>query len=201
MGISGIGAFVDRCHNMYNAFWNPIAKSIKIELQSTRSVREPSSIASKQEDARIAMQKAGYNIGDKALTRKLDPNTGEGFWDITINDCRMVCYGPGEYVQPHYHDIDETFDIKAGGCHVWLSQDSGATWSYNYCGKGELRIPGKAWHCLVAGDEGLCMDVYKDSKRTINWLDAEHSPAWFPTLAYTVTIQELKEATQVALGF
>ena len=186
---------------MYNTLWDSAVKSIEIELHSTSPVRELSLTASKQEDARIAMQKAGYNIGDKTLTRKLDPNTGEGFWDITINDCRMVCYGPGEYVQPHYHDIDETFDIKAGGCHVWLSQDNGATWNYNYCGKGELLIPGKAWHCLVAGDEGLSMDVYKDSKRTINWLDAEHSPAWSPTLTYTVTIQGLKEATQATLGF
>jgi hypothetical protein len=151
------------------------------------------------EDARLALQKAGYNIGDQVLTRKLHPMTGQGFWDKTIDEFRMVCYGPGEYIQPHYHDIEEKFDITTGGCHVWTSQDEGATWLYSYCGPGAFVVSGGAWHALVAGNNGLCMHVYRDSIRTSNWLDAKHSAQWSPTLVYKVTIEELKIETERVL--
>ena len=184
---------------MYNTQLNAEvekARSIKIELFSREPIGTLASEASLENDACIAMEKkAGYDIGDGKLVRKLDKKTGEVFWDKIIVECRMVCYGPSEYVQPHYHDIYEKFDIKAGGCHVWISQNNGDSWSYHYCDQGELRIPGGAWHCLVANSEGLCMDVCNDDKRTINWLDEEHTATWSPELKYNITIQELIDAS------
>ncbi|KAF3362037.1 hypothetical protein PHSC3_001348 [Chlamydiales bacterium STE3] len=151
------------------------------------------------EEALLALRAAGYQLGDVKLTPKLSQSTGESFWDITINDQRIVYYVPGGFVQPHYHDIIEEFEIQSGGCYVWLSQDEGKTWEYNYCGKGKLTIPGKTWHCLVAGSEGLCMHVYNDQQRSINWLDQERSSKWAEDLKFKVTIQELAKATQEAL--
>lgn len=155
-----------------------------------------------KEQAQKALIDAGYDIGDGDLTRKLNKNTGEGFWDKTIGIRRMVCYGPGEYVQPHFHNIHETFEIMAGGCHVWISQTNGESWEYHYCSKGEkLHIPEKAWHCLVAGKEGLCMHVDNDSQRTIDWLDTQESKMWSPTLDFTgkVSIQDLRKATNLVI--
>lgn len=173
-------------------------RSLTLSLHSKKIPEEFAVLASNEEEAHKSLVAAGYDIGTAPLTRKLDSSTGEGFWDITIDSLRMVCYGPGEYVQPHYHDIEETFTIKSGGCYVWTSQDAGKIWDYNYCEKGELIIPGGAWHCLVAGPEGLCMDVYRDQTRTINWLDDGHSAGWRKDLVYTITIQDLEEATELA---
>ena len=174
-------------------------RSLTLNLHSDRVPEGFAVLASNEEEAHKSLVAAGYDIGTSPLTRKLDGGSAEGFWDITIDFLRMVCYGPGEYVQPHYHDIDETFTIKSGGCYVWTSQDAGKSWDYNYCGKGELIIPGGAWHCLVAGPEGLCMDVYRDHKRSINWLDGSHSAGWRKDLSYVVTIQDIEEATRLAL--
>ncbi len=173
-------------------------RSLTLSLLSKRVPEGFAVLASSEEEAHKALVAAGYDIGTAPLTRKLDSGSAEGFWDITIDFLRMVCYGPGEYVQPHYHDIDETFTIKSGGCFVWSSQDAGKSWDYNYCGKGELIIPGGAWHCLVAGPDGLCMDVYRDHKRSINWLDGNHSAGWRKDLSYIVTIQDIEEATRRA---
>ncbi len=174
-------------------------RSLTLSLHIKRAPEGFAVLALSEEAAHKALVASGYDIRTAPLTRKLDSGSAEGFWDITINSLRMVCYGPGEYVQPHYHDIDETFTIKSGRCYVWTSQDAGKSWDYNYCGKGELIIPGGAWHCLVAGSDGLCMDVYRDHKRSINWLDGSHSAGWRKDLSYIVTIQELEEATRLAL--
>ncbi len=173
---------------------------LTLVLRTKKAPQEFASLPSTEEKAREALIASGYNIGTNPLTRKLDSASAEGFWDITIDFSRMVHYSPGEYVQPHYHDIDEIFDVKAGGCHVWTSQDAGKSWDYNYCGQGKLIIPGGAWHCLIAGQDGLSMDVYRDHKRTINWLDESHSPGWRKDLSFVVTIQNLREATQLALS-
>ena len=134
-------------------------RSLTLSLYTERAPVGFAVLASNEEETRKTLVASGYDIGTGPLTRKLDSGSAEGFWDITIDFLRMVCYGPGEYVQPHYHDIEETFTIKSGGCYVWTSQDAGKSWDYNYCEKGELIIPGGAWHCLVAGPDGLCMEV------------------------------------------
>jgi hypothetical protein len=170
-------------------------KSIKIELFSRQPISTLALEPSLENEASISLKKAGYKIDDGKLIRRVNKTTGEGFWDKTIGEQRMVSYGPGEYVQPHYHDIYEKFDIKSGGCHVWISQNNGDSWSCHYCGLGQLYIPKQAWHCLVAGNEGLCMDVCNDDKRSINWLDEKHSVTWSTELNYIITIQELIDAT------
>jgi hypothetical protein len=160
-------------------------ESIRIQLNSRKPIPELALVASTVEDARIDLKKVGYDIGDEDLNRKVDKTTGQGFWDKIIGDLRMVCYGP-----------ENMFNLIIT---TWTSKDEGLTWVYNYCSQGELLIPGGVWHCLVAGEKGLCMDVSKDLKRSINWLDKERSPTWSKTLAYIITIQELKALTETAL--
>jgi hypothetical protein len=173
--------------------------TLTLNLRSKREPQQLADLPSTEARARAALTANGYDIGEEPLIRKLDNESGEGFWDITINFLRMVSYERGEYVQPHYHDIHETFTVRDGGCFVWISEDAGKTWDYNYCRKGELVFPGKSWHCLVAGPDGLCMDVTHDSKRSINWLDGTNASVWRKDLKYVVTTQELREATQIAL--
>ena len=157
------------------------------------------------------------------LVRKLSKSSGEGFWDITIRytrpheafffpgairidmknfpgSHRIVSYAPGEYVQPHWHDVEEVFTIKAGGCYVWMSMDNGLNWTYNYCGVGPLVIPAGAWHCLIADEhDGLCMDVWHDVGRSIEWCDEAHSKGWSSELVYPTSVADLRGQTLMEL--
>lgn len=141
------------------------------------------------------MQKINPAVKENMLVRKLNNLTGEGFWDCQLGSQRIVCYGKHEYVQPHYHDIEEKFTIKSGGCHVYLSADS-KNWEYRYYEYNEdLVISGGCWHCLVAGEDGLSMEVFNDNQRTINWLDFNRSSRWETNISYETSIQDLVEKT------
>ncbi len=174
-------------------------QTFKICLHSKRAPERFAAAATNEEAAHKALVESGYHVEIAPLLRKFDRESAEGFWDTTIDSLRVAYYGPGEYVQPHYHDIDEAFTIKSGGCSIWISQDGGKSWIYNYYEKEVVIIRGGAWHCLVAGPEGLCMDVFNDHKRSINWLDDRRSTEWQKDLRYIATIQELAEVTELAL--
>lgn len=149
-----------------------------------------------------------YSLGDDNLTRKLSSNSGEGFYDKTVQvskdiSRRMVCYLPGEYVQPHSHNKHETFELTYGGCHVWTSTNK-SSWGYSHYKQGDIMIiPSLVLHCLIAGKDGLCMHVDNDGGRNIVWADkTNHSwepgaknPAWKDDLNYDLTVEDLRQAT------
>jgi hypothetical protein len=175
-------------------------RSFTICLHSTTPPPQFASEMSKADAARSALESAGYLV-DGALMRKLDMESGEGFWDIAVGVRRIVHYGPGEYVEPHFHDIAEQFTIRQGSCFVWTSEDHGLSWNYLQFKTEEFLVPAGAWHCLVAGPEGLSMHVDREPRHRKNhWLDRENSQVWRKDLLHTSTIKQLKEATELALS-
>lgn len=122
----------------------------------------------------LALQKAGYILNETDLIRKANQETGAGFWDAMISvegkPSRVICYGPGEYVNPHFHNEEEVFKTTGGGCDFWLLQEK---WQYNPIKAGqEIKVPATIVHCLVADDkEGLCMHVARDdSTRSVEFI-------------------------------
>lgn len=124
--------------------------------------------ASSREEATKALRGTDYFIPSHKLTRRLDAVTGCGFWDIIIGVKRVIYYGPGEYVQPHYHDMDENFEITHGGCDVFILGEDGS-WIKSFENR-TLSIPAGVKHCLVAGREGLCMESDNNPDRDTNWV-------------------------------
>jgi len=130
--------------------------------------------AASKASAFLALKKAGYTLNEADLVRK--PNnteTGAGFWDAMIyvkgKPSRVICYGPGEYVNPHFHNEEELFQTTLGGCDFWLLEKE---WKYQSIRAGqEIRVPAIV-HCLVADDrEGLCMHVARDdSTRSVEFI-------------------------------
>ena len=154
-------------------------RKIEIVYKIDKTTMELALYASSLDFCEDMINKYGEDIKEKikngwnftGWVRKVNQKTGEGFRDITVSLAhlthRFVVYSPGEYVQPHYHNMYERFNIRFGGCHFWLSSD-GIIWTYSYCDK-ELDIPPFYYHCLVASINGLIMDIKNDISRTIDW--------------------------------
>ena len=144
------------------------------KTSNSRSLFVKADKAASKAAAFLALQKAGYVLGDTDLTRKANQETGAGFWDTMISvdgrPSRVICYGPGEYVNPHFHNEEEVFQTTLGGCDFWLLQEK---WHYYPIKAGqEIKVPATIVHCLVADDkDGLCMHVARDdSTRSVEFI-------------------------------
>ncbi len=152
----------------------------------------------------------------KGWARKYSDATGEGFRDFILESReldektgkpkyshRFVVYGPGEHVQPHQHDRNESFNVLKGGCHLWQSTN-GTEWSYSYCGGPNLLILPGTIHCLIAGSDGLVMEIENDTSRSTDFFTKDVTKSKdFKSLTkedYNVTIQQLYAKTIEALA-
>lgn len=115
--------------------------------------------ASTAEEASCLFALAGYvGLEHTPLQRKLEPGSAHGFWEAQQGERRLICYGPGEYVELHWHDCDERFVITWGACTVFCTVDGGQNWLQTQCdARTGLTVPAGVWHCLQAGRQGLCM--------------------------------------------
>lgn len=137
--------------------------------------------AATEEVARGAFAAAGYDLGNAAVTRKGSLTTGAGFFEseVLVNGIltRIVCYGPGEYSNPHYHNEEELFIVAHGGCDVWLLGDvvlvdengrvAVALYQksiYKRYTKGDIiQIPARTIHCFIADTKnGICRHIEQD---------------------------------------
>jgi len=160
--------------------------SCKVNKQFSGGVPMLAERASEQAAALQAMLLANYPLEKAIPQRMLSPNTGAGFWVVTskAGNCRVVYYGPGEYVQPHYHDIEEKLILSLGGCYVWQSEDQGKSWTCFYRKEEEeLFIPAGTWYSLIADHQGLVMHTLDSGSSTI-WIEG-------------ITIQNLHRATSL----
>jgi hypothetical protein len=128
-------------------------------------------------EATQLLQAAGYALQGMPLQRKLDPHTGHGFWEVQQGERRVLCYGPGEYVEVHWHDCDERFVITGGDCAAFASVNGGQTWLQTRCDAHTgLTVPAGVWHCLLAGPAGLCMhSEVAPLGRTTEWVTDQPS--------------------------
>ena len=136
-------------------------------------------------DAYLALHEAHYDINERTLTRKGTAETGEGFWESSTANQEIIYHGPGEYRQPSYQEVTQTFFIRSGGCHIWISHDNGNSWIYDYCDE-KLTIPENRWYCLATGNDGICMHTDKSSERATHRLNGRT-----PSSNCQMTIQEL----------
>lgn len=151
--------------------------------------------ASTREMAKKALVLAGYTVPRKALLERMHCDySGEGFWQLADKNRSLIYYGPGEWIEPHYHNRDQCYAIASGGCHLWYSQNEGESWQYRYCDKESgLEIGADVWHCWQAGLAGLCMHDCDNTLRTTMWLDNHMPwPIWSPMLNFDVDVSLLQ---------
>lgn len=152
--------------------------------------------ASTREMAKKALTLAGYSSRCVAALERMHCDfSGEGFWQAVAEDMCIIYYGPGEWIEPHYHDRDRCYTIVSGGCHLWYSENEGASWQYRYCDKENgLLIAADVWHCWQAGLAGLCMSRCDNNDPcTTLWLDDLMLwSAWSPILNFDVSVSLLQ---------
>lgn len=135
------------------------------------SIFEKAKVASSKEFAVKLFTCAGFDSDNVEFVRRGSPETGAGYYDTLIiidgKKYRIICGGPGEYGNPHFHDIAELFTVIKGGCDFWTTLDNGKTWNYSLVTAGQsIEVPANVIHCLISNDkEGICMKVPDDSIR------------------------------------
>ena len=122
------------------------------------------------------------------VKRAFNPKTShaasaEGFWNVFTATHRYVYYGPGEWVDEHFHNLDETFIIAHGSALV-ITFGTGTDSSPDgkllglapdeqhrvYEAGDALAIPAWTLHGLIAGPEGLVMSIPTDVTRMVKWV-------------------------------
>lgn len=79
------------------------------------------------------------------------------FADVKGQRCRILMFAPHQQLQPHHHDLDESFVVTHGSVAVTLFKEDGGFATTTLSSGDVLEVPARVRHCLKVGFDGLVM--------------------------------------------